>query len=268
MALQRKCEVFLLRYVPDALRDEYVNIGVIALEEDGGFAGVRFTRDWRRVRCLDPDVDLEYLALMEADLRVRLADVTDRVTLMRKIQESFSGALHISSAKATDGFDAEAELANSMELYVDARQQQRGRRVQTHRERLLASMQSAFTEAGVWDAMAKQIAVARYTRAGDPLKLDCGYRAGGEMKLFHALALTTSLDSAHVLALSYPKIRDGMYRELNVQTVMTAIVDDALPREQDNIAFALALMQENDIQLRSVAELPQLALQARRDMNL
>ncbi len=30
---------------------------------------MRLTRDWRRVRCLDPDVDIELLEALERDLR-------------------------------------------------------------------------------------------------------------------------------------------------------------------------------------------------------
>ncbi len=67
------CEFQLLRYVPDAVRNEYVHIGVI-LREQGESAGrleVRFTRDWRRVRCLDPDADTALLEGMESELRRR-----------------------------------------------------------------------------------------------------------------------------------------------------------------------------------------------------
>ena len=50
---RRECEFRLLRYVPDAVRNEYVHIGVIlreaAAEEQPGRSEVRFTHDWRRV---------------------------------------------------------------------------------------------------------------------------------------------------------------------------------------------------------------------------
>jgi len=52
---RRACEFHLLRYVSDAVRNEYVHIGVILREQPGGAEGarpepalVRFTRDWRR----------------------------------------------------------------------------------------------------------------------------------------------------------------------------------------------------------------------------
>jgi hypothetical protein len=69
---RRACEFRLLRYVPDAVRNEYVHIGVILREQGGGGAAsaepalVRFTKDWRRVRCLDPEADTALLEGMES----------------------------------------------------------------------------------------------------------------------------------------------------------------------------------------------------------
>ncbi len=264
--------MFLLRYVPDAVKDEFVNIGVMVLEADGGFAGVQFTRDWRRVRCIDPDVDLEYFAALEAELRGRLADAGDRAQLMKKLEGSLSGAIQLTAAKATEGLEPAIELGTALALYVESRPVEGVRRVPTRRERIAAAMQEAFIDAGVWDAMAKQIAVAQFTRPGDPLKLDCGYRvqgvAGAEMKLFHALAMSANLESAQVMALSYPKIREGMRRELKVEALLTTIVEDDLAREQEGIAFALAVMAESEIRVRAVSELTQVAAEVRSEMRL
>src|ERR1700690_2061246 len=73
MPAPNQCEFFLLRYVPNVVKEEFVNIGVVLLEEgESGFTGVRFTRDWRRARCFDPDADIELLESYEADLQLRL----------------------------------------------------------------------------------------------------------------------------------------------------------------------------------------------------
>jgi len=69
---RRACEFQLLRYVPDAVRNEYVHIGVILREQGNPRGEVRFTRNWRRVRCLDPDADTALLEGMESELRRRL----------------------------------------------------------------------------------------------------------------------------------------------------------------------------------------------------
>src|SRR5580693_5558058 len=105
MAAFRQCEFFLLRYVPDVVKGEFVNIGVVLLETgEGGFTDVRFLRDWRRVRGADPEADIELLESYEEDLRrllqSRMPEVINyrgsmsrREWLLAQMEQSFSGAL-------------------------------------------------------------------------------------------------------------------------------------------------------------------------------
>ena len=87
---RRTCEFQLLRYVSDAVRNEYVHIGVI-LREQGSQAPaqVQFTRDWRRVRCLDPEADTALLEGMESELRRRFQEEPEG-KLMRLLNESLA----------------------------------------------------------------------------------------------------------------------------------------------------------------------------------
>src|SRR5580658_485549 len=99
---RRACEFQLLRYVPDPVRNEYVHIGVILREPAGDGPArteVRFTRDWRRVRCLDPDADTALLEAMEAELRGRLTHEADG-KLMRLLEESLSLSIQMTESKA------------------------------------------------------------------------------------------------------------------------------------------------------------------------
>ena len=95
---RRECEFQLLRYVPDAVRNEYVHIGVILREQGSAAAEVRFTRDWRRVRCLDPDADTALLEGMESELRRRL-ELEHGGGLMRILEESLSLNVQIDAPK-------------------------------------------------------------------------------------------------------------------------------------------------------------------------
>ncbi|MGB0065191.1 MAG: DUF3037 domain-containing protein, partial [Terracidiphilus sp.] len=110
---RRECEFQLLRYVPDAVRNEYVTIGAIlreraAAEGEPGLpqerVEVRFTRDWRRVRCLDPDADTALLEGMESELRQRLTEPSSgqepRGKLMRILEESLSLNVQMTEPKA------------------------------------------------------------------------------------------------------------------------------------------------------------------------
>jgi hypothetical protein len=137
---RRQCEFFLLRYVPDALKEESVNLGVVLVEsgreiapadatthssgtphEDAaGWADVRFVRDWRRLRCLDPDVDIEMLEALEREIRERLReDKAGREWLLKKMQDSFSSAIRLSPAKAVLAESPQAELENLAQLYLE-----------------------------------------------------------------------------------------------------------------------------------------------------
>jgi len=97
---RRSCEFRLLRYVPDAIRNEFVHIGVILREQGSRDAAeVRFTRDWRRVRCLDPYADTDVLEGMESELRSRFGAEPDG-SLMRLLSESLSLNVQMTEPKA------------------------------------------------------------------------------------------------------------------------------------------------------------------------
>src|SRR3954453_13521025 len=97
MAERRKCEFFLLRYVPDAVKDEFVNLGVVVYEAaaEGGFADVRFTRDWRGGGCLDSEAAVELFEAVEADIREQLSQAVTREWLLNKMEDSFSNAIQL-----------------------------------------------------------------------------------------------------------------------------------------------------------------------------
>ena len=120
---RRACEFHLLRYVPDAVRNEYVHIGVI-LREQGSpeqaspeTALVRFTRDWRRVRCLDPDADIALLEGMESELRRRFREEPDG-DLMRLLTESLSLSVQMTESKAYLAESLPAGMEELMRVYV------------------------------------------------------------------------------------------------------------------------------------------------------
>jgi len=268
MADLKQCEFFLLRYVPDAVKDEFVNIGVLLVEpkENGaGYAEVRFTRDWQRVKCLDPAADLEMLEGLEDDLRARLKDV-GRADFISKISESFSNALRLSPAKACLTESPAQELGKLAEMYLERVRRPAGKGAAAGRQAIALHMRDAFERAGVWRLMRKRIAVAQYTHPGDPLKIDCGYRPNGEVKLFHAVSLASDVDAAKVLAFTYPQIHEGIARLEQAKTSLTAIVEDDLDRNDEPIAFALDTLTRSQIAVAAQAELPRMAEVARREL--
>lgn len=270
MAELRNLEFFLLRYVPDAVKDEFVNIGVVMLEpgaNGAGFADVRFTRDWRRVRCLDPQADMEMLGALERDVRRQLGTSGDRELLFKKIEDSFSNVIQLSSAKACLAEDPAKEMAALTSIYLEAARPGEKREA-SGRQRILGQMRQAFEQAGVWRFLMTNIPVAPYTKPGDPMKFDFGYRVGDEIKLFHAVSLRASVEQAIMLASRYPRIVEGITRMTKAESWLTAVVDDDLDRRQEEIQFALGALEDGRIRVVAAGEMPGIAEMAKRELKV
>jgi len=280
MAEYRQCEFYLLRYVPDAVKDEFVNLGVVLLETgegDGVFTDVRFTRDWRRLRCLDPEADVELLESLEGEMRRMLQSraaeainyrgpMTRREWLLRLLEEGLSNTLQITPAKAVLTESPEQELGELARTYLES--EARGRRAQGGRRVIYRAMREAFESAGVWSVGRQDIALANYGAKGDPLKIDFGYKPNGVIRMFQAVSLETDVDAAKVLAFSYPALREGLRRAEDAASELTAVVEDELNREDDAIGFALATLAANEIRVAAVSEMPAYAERARGEMKL
>jgi hypothetical protein len=269
MAEKKQLEFFLLRYVPDAVKDEFVNIGVVMVEPgvdgQGGFADVRFTRDWRRVRCLDPGADIEAMEALERDIRGRLGEAQSRQALIERLQDSLSNTIQLSASKGILAEDPRREMGELARYYLETARHTGARQV-SGRQRILKQMQDAFERSRAWALMEKNIAAAQYTYKGDPLNIDCGYRANGALKLFHAVSLGADVNSAKVLAFSYPQMQTGIRRLHNAEPLLTAVVEDDLDRGNDEIAFALATLERTSIAVAEIARLPELAETARLEL--
>lgn len=269
MAASRRLEFFLLRYVPDAVKDEFVNIGVVVVENGtsgASYSDLRFTSDWRRVKCLDPDADIEMLEALEQDLRARLGESADRDRILHVLKDSFSGGLQLSPGKACLAESPQEELRRLAAMYLEPRRREGESREAAGRQLIVNRMRDAFESAGVWKLMRKRIAVAQYTRPGDPLKIDCGYRPNGVVKLFHAVSLATDIDSAKVLAFTYPQIAEGILRVEQAKAELTAVVEDDLDLKDEPITFALETLRQSRIVIAGLDELLRIADGARREM--
>jgi len=270
MANFKQLEFFLLRYVPDVVKDEFVNIGVMMLEPGGngeGFADVRFTRDWRRVRCLDPQADVEMLEALESEIRGQLQETHDRGMLMRRIEDSFSNVIQLSSAKGCLAEDPAKEMTSLASIYLETARAGEKREA-SGRQRILGQMREAFDRAQVLKFLMTSIPVAPYTKPGDPFKFDFGYRVGDEIKLFHAVSLKNNIDSALMLASRYPKIAEGMTRLTKARSRLTAVVDDDLNRGQEEVKFALGALEEGQIRVAAAEEMALIAENARIELRI
>lgn len=265
MAEHRQLEFFVLRYMPDAVKGEFVNIGLVMVEpgvNGGGFADVRFTRDWRRVRCLDPQADVEMLEAMEREIREQLAG--DRTTLLRRLEDSLSNVIQLSGTKGCLAVDPVREIEAMATMYLESAGG-RALHALTGRQKILATMREAWEQAGVTMFM-QPVPAAPYTRPGDPFTFDFGYRVGAEMKLFHAVSLKAGVETAVTLAARYPRIVPVMAKVAGASPMLTAVIDDDVDRGLEAVQFALGMMEEERIRIAAAGEMRGIAEVARREL--
>ena len=296
---RRECEFFLLQYVPDPVRNEFVHVGVVLREMGGPVASVRFTSDWRRVRCLDPEADTAMLEGLESELRRRFQEEPDG-NLMHVLEDSFSNSVQMTRGKAYLAESIETGVEELMRMYVEPPKRERVSRL-SGRAAIQAAMRTEFERAGVWDLLRKRIAVAEYTRPGDPLRIDLGYRPIGQdssrIRMFQAVSLETSsgvgLETAKALAFSAPALVAGVERVEKAALELTAVVESLRqglgtreqgiasrrPRKLDDEAeldservtayrFAVETMEEHRIRVLTTADLGRAAETARRELRV
>ena len=263
----RQYGFFLLRYVPDVVKEEFVNIGVVVLGEESDYADVRFTRDWRRVYCLDPNADIELLEGLEREIRSELAEGIGRAALLSRLQDSYSNALQVSEMRACFGGEPAKEMDNLVAIYLQTAGRGAKREV-GERRRIVVAMRSAFEEAGVLKLMRQEIRASEYTYPGDPLRIDFGYRPNGVVKMFHGVPLRGNVDAAKVLAYSYPEISAGIRKKEDAACRLVAVVESQLDGDDAGVKFALDIFKKSEIGIASVDEMPQYAEVARRELRV
>jgi hypothetical protein len=278
-----QCEFFLIRYVPDVVKGEFVNIGVLLREAGGGAPGVdtpavvRFTRDWSRVRCMDADADIGLLEGLEGEIGARLrmtgTDAPGIKPVMEILQDTLANSVQMTEVKACLAESLPAELEQLMKMYVEPLKVKTERK-RTGRAAIAGAMRTEFERAGVWGLMRKRIAASLYTRAGDPMKIDCGYRPNGVIRMFQAVSLEGDVEAAKGLAYSAPQLMEGVQRVEAARLELTAIVEplravsDTEDEAMERYRFGVESMERQQIRVVTMSDLARVAETARVELRV
>ncbi len=112
----------VLRYTPNLIRDEWVNIGVL-LEEAGGPRRrarlIEEVSELARVRRLHPTADESLLRALPAEFETQLGAPGEAgATALTKFEETLSNVLQLSPQKAVLAEDFDAELDRLYHVHV------------------------------------------------------------------------------------------------------------------------------------------------------
>jgi Protein of unknown function (DUF3037) len=254
----------VLRYTPNLVRDEWVNIGVLVFDPQSGERRMRLIEEpeeYARVRRLHPRADEELLRALRDDLENRFVTAaqlfsgnaaersrseqasTDWMKLLGKWDETLSNALQLAPQKGVHADDLDAETER---LYADHVALQRGAgRVGAPGSRgaIRSYCAQVFKQARLWERLQKSLPAAEFTFSGDPMRIDYGYRRNGTRGFVQTLSVSRAPGDVKSLAYTVERIRNKV-----AASEFTAVTDVHLIAENERHQFVRETLREAGVE--------------------
>jgi hypothetical protein len=246
---ERALAYHVLRYVPDLVRDEWVNIGVVVFNPRTGERRLRLIEDqveYTRIRRLHPSVDEAVLRALRDDLEDRLDSWADNgpalslEAILSKCDATLSTTLQIAPQKGVLAEDLDAELERLYTDHVAVPRVQSRVGQPGNRATIRAYCAQVFRQARIWDRIEKSVRVAEFTFPGDPARLDYSYHRNGTRGFVHTLSVTRAPQDAKSLSYNVKHIAE----KARYHTEFAAVTDVALSRDNDRHGFVLDTLRE------------------------
>jgi len=254
----------VLRYTPNLVRDEWVNIGVLVFDPQSGERRMRLIEEpeeYARVRRLHPRADEELLRALRDDLENRFSTASqlfngnaaersgsgqasaDWMKLLGKWDETLSNALQLAPQKGVHADDLDAETER---LYADHVALQRGAgRVGAPGSRgaIRSYCAQVFKQARLWERLQKSLPAAEFTFSGDPMRIDYGYRRNGTRGFVQTLSVSRAPGDVKSLAYTVERIRNKV-----AASEFTAVTDVHLIAENERHQFVRETLRDAGVE--------------------
>ncbi len=250
MPRTQTCAYRILRYTPNLVRDEWINIGVLLydpVKRDGQprLRLIEEPEEFARVRRLHPEADERLLRALRDDFERQFAAGNGGwQQALEKLDETLSNALQLAPQKGLLAEDMDAELER---LYADHVAPPRARAGAGERPGSRGAIRNycnqVWRQARVWERIEKAVPAGEYTFAGDPMKLDYGYRRNGTRGFVQALSVTRAPADAKLLAYTAGRIRAKV-----AASEFAAVTDVPLAQENERHRFVAETLRDVGIE--------------------
>lgn len=259
---ERNCAYRILRYTPNLVRDEWVNIGVLVFDPQSGERRLRLIDEdgeYARVRRLHPQADERVLRALRDDLENRFESARGPRSqgsngggsngsalqeLLRKWDDTLANVLQLAPQKGVISSDLDAELER---LYADhvALARETGRAgVPGSRGAMRSYCTQVFKQSRLWNRIERGIHAEEFTFPGDPMRLDYSYRRNGTRGFVQTLSVTRAPADAKVLAYTAGKIQG----KAGFASEFTAVTDVRLNEEDGRHRFVRDTLRDVGIE--------------------
>jgi Protein of unknown function (DUF3037) len=245
----------VVRYHPNLLRDEWVNIGVFLLDPATGRVRQRWLEepaDLVRLRRLHPAADEELLLRLPAEFERQFAGrEMEAEAILEKFDDTFANAVQLAPSKGLLSLDPDAELDRLFREQVEPlRESRRGAAEIRTRSDVRARAADFFRSEKILRLMQRGVRVAEFTVPGDPMRIDFAYRRNGTRGFVHSVAL--GRDPAQAKLLAYTA---GAIRERLSHSEFLAVTEREPARGNVRDHFVSGILAENDIRVVPLGEL-------------
>ena len=212
----KECSYFLVRYVPDVVKQEFINIGLFLFCSGEQFLDCLFSDDFRRINRFHAQADTQFLKELQRHFEEQIGEhEKDLEGYVREMQQSYSNLIQLSPPRTCLTTDLRAQLQDLFERYVGARLA--GPTEQDTRMRIKQRMTESLRRYGVLEhnLFEKRIPASQWTAVGDPFVFDFGYkpptqtgRPNGRLKLIHTLSLQRDPQLVEALKWTFDRVLD------------------------------------------------------------
>jgi hypothetical protein len=264
----KECSYFLVRYVPDVVKGEFINIGVFLFCPGEQFLDCVFSDDWRRLKRFHPQADTEFFKLLQDHFEQEIGEhEVDLEGYIRKMQESYSNLIQLSSPRPLLAADLHAQLQDLFQRYVGARLE--GPIVEDTRMRIKHRLTESLRQHGVLShkSFERHIPASNWV-PGDPFVFDFGYKPAeqpgkpnGRPKLIHTLALRDD-ELVTRLMWTFAKVLDKESSGLTVGH------EDNPDHDNPQVRFSLGVLQHEYVRLVPVSGFDEYAQSVRAELSM
>jgi hypothetical protein len=252
----------ILRYMPNLLRDEWVNIGVLLQDTSGARQAMRLieeTGEFARVRRVHPDADEDFLHALAPEFDARLRGPAAEVAVyLQKLEQNLANVLQLSPQKAllAENFDVELERLYREQVTPPARRA--GGLLQSTRDWMRSKLNDVFRRHRILGKLEHRVRVEGFTQPGDPMRLDYGYQ-NGVRGFIQSVSLRRDLPQAKALAYTA-----GCIHARDRLAEITAITDSAPDAENPRHVFVERLFAGEGIRIVAMSQVEGFAEELRR----